>query len=53
MYPLTIEGLLMCYTAAIPFFHNTLGGTLIYSAVLFGGYEYIKYKAPSLVAVEA
>lgn len=53
MYPLTIEGLLMCYTAAIPFFHNTLGGTLIYSAVLFGGYEYLKYKSPSLVSVEA
>ncbi len=53
MYPLTIEGLLMCYTAAIPFFHNTLGGTVIYSAVLFGGYEYLKYKSPSLVSVEA
>jgi hypothetical protein len=53
MYPLTWEGIVMCYTAAIPFFHNTLGGTVIYSAVLFGGYEYIKYKSPSLVAVEA
>lgn len=35
-YPHTTQGLLMCYTAAIPFFGNTLAGTMVYSAVLFG-----------------
>lgn len=36
LYPHTTQGLLLCYTAAIPFFGNTLAGTLVYSAVLFG-----------------
>ena len=35
MYPHTAQGLIMCYTAAIPFFGNTIAGTMIYSAVLF------------------
>ncbi|MEX0649332.1 MAG: DUF6580 family putative transport protein [Balneolaceae bacterium] len=48
MYPLTAEGFITCYTAAIPFFHNTLAGDLIYSGVLFGGYEWAKTQYPSL-----
>ncbi len=35
MYPHTAQGLALCYAAAIPFFGNTLAGTMIYSAVLF------------------
>jgi hypothetical protein len=38
LYPLTLDGLLSCYWAAVPFFRNTLVGTLFYSAALFGGY---------------
>ena len=34
-YPLNFSGLLSCYTAAIPFFRNTLSSTIIYSVVLF------------------
>ena len=34
MYPLTIDGLLLCYTTAIPFFGNTLAGTLFYVSLL-------------------
>ena len=34
MYPLTLEGLLLCYTMAIPFFGNTLAGTLFYVSLL-------------------
>lgn len=52
MYPLTIEGLIMCYTAAIPFFHNTIAGNVIYSAVLFGGYEWLKATYPSLEPIQ-
>ena len=37
LYPLTLEGLLACYIAALPFFQNTFWGTLSYSVVLFGG----------------
>ena len=34
MYPMTIEGLILCYTMAIPFFGNTLAGTLLYVFLL-------------------
>ena len=33
-YPKTINGLLLCYTMAIPFFQNTLLGTIIYTAII-------------------
>ncbi len=51
LYPPTLEGLIMCYTAAIPFFHNTLAGNVIYSAILFGAYEWLKNAYPALEAV--
>ena len=41
-YPLTIEGLLTCFTLAIPFFWNTLAGDLVYTAVLFYSFSTIK-----------
>lgn len=39
MYPMTTEGLIMCYSAAIPFFKMTVAGDLAYSGVLFIAYE--------------
>ncbi|MGA2593052.1 MAG: DUF6580 family putative transport protein [Bryobacteraceae bacterium] len=36
MYPHTLSGLALCYTAAIPFFGRTLAADLLYSGVLFG-----------------
>lgn len=36
IYPLTMTGLIACFTAAIPFFGNTLLGNLFYTGVLFG-----------------
>ena len=33
MYPKTLDGLILCYTMAIPFFQNTLLGTLFYTLV--------------------
>lgn len=53
MYPLTMEGLITCYTAAIPFFHYTIAGNVVYSAILFGSYEWIKAQNPSLQSVKA
>lgn len=53
MYPLTTEGFITCYAAAIPFFHYTIAGNVVYSAVLFGTYEWIRAQNPSLLAVEA
>jgi len=43
LYPRTLEGLVICYVAAIPFFANTLAGTLFYTAVLFGGVPWSKF----------
>ena len=39
-YPITFGGLTACYTAGIPFFLNGIGGDLVFSAVLFGGYAW-------------
>lgn len=36
-YPKTWDGLVACYVAAIPFFHNTFLGDVGYVSVLFGG----------------
>ncbi len=44
MYPATWEGLLACYVAALPFFRNTLVSSLLFSGVLFGGYEFYRRK---------
>ena len=33
-YGHTIEGLITCYTLAIPFFGNTIAGTIIFSALI-------------------
>lgn len=38
-YPRTAEGLLECYTAALPFFGNSLAGDLLYSGLLAGVFE--------------
>lgn len=44
LYPKTIAGLLTCYVAAIPFFHNALLGDLFYTGVLFGGFALIEKR---------
>jgi hypothetical protein len=47
-YEKTSGGLMACYTAAIPFFHNTLLGDIFFAAILFGLYELAKTKFPQL-----
>ncbi|MCL5003933.1 MAG: hypothetical protein M1352_01535 [Patescibacteria group bacterium] len=41
-YPHNLTGLIACYTAAIPFFRNTVLGDLSYTALFFGGFELAK-----------
>jgi hypothetical protein len=48
-YPYTIEGLMQCYIAAIPFFKGTVMGDLFYNFILFGSYALVKWKFPKLV----
>ena len=47
-YPHNFAGLMECYTAAIPFFRNTLVGDLAYVAGLFGLFELINKFVPDL-----
>ena len=48
-YEQSIEGLLTCYSMALPFFNNTLAGSVVYSTIMFGGYEVIKNYLPDSV----
>ncbi len=49
-YPNTFQGLISCYTMAIPFFHNTLLSGLLYSGVFFGSFYLAQQKFPVLKA---
>ncbi len=53
LYPTTAAGLAACFTAAIPFFHNTLIGDLFFTGAMFGLFELAKAKFPDLVRVKA
>jgi drug/metabolite transporter (DMT)-like permease len=44
LYPKTAAGLMMCYTAALPFLANTVMSDLLYSALLFGLYAWASSK---------
>ena len=48
LYPRSIEGLIACYVAAIPFFGNTVLGNLLFSGLLFGGWAIAQNKLPML-----
>ncbi len=43
-YPATFEGLIACYTAAIPFFRYTIVGDLFFIGVFFGAFELVKHR---------
>ncbi|MGE5563688.1 MAG: DUF6580 family putative transport protein [Bacillota bacterium] len=52
-YPVNYAGLVACYTAAIPFFQNTVAGDLFYTVLLFGGFSLAEAMMPRLRAAEA
>jgi hypothetical protein len=46
--PKTFDGLMLCYVDGIPFFKMSILGTLVFSAIFFGTYIFIKnYQAIS------
>ncbi len=47
-FPKTLEGLIACYTAALPFFRNMILGDLFYTALLFGGFAVLERGFPAL-----
>ena len=50
LYPLTWEGLVACYAAAIPFFGSTLAGDLFYTGLLFGAFALAERRIPRFSA---
>jgi glucose dehydrogenase len=48
MYAETVTGFWACLSAAIPFERNFLAATLLYSAIMFGTFEWMKLKYPAL-----
>lgn len=47
-YPQTLEGLMACYAAGIPFLKGTVLGDLFYSAALFGAFALAQRQSPVL-----
>jgi uncharacterized membrane protein len=43
-YPKTLNGLLECYTLAIPFFRNSLIGDFFFAGVMYYGFEFVSNK---------
>ncbi len=52
-YPQTANGLMAAYAAGLPFLQNGILGTLLYSAILFGGYALLKQRLPQLNQTQA
>ena len=48
MYPKTLAGFWACLVAAIPFEKNFFIGTLVYGAIMFGAFEWVKLRFPRL-----
>lgn len=40
--PKTFDGLMMCFADGIPFYKNSVWGTMFFSALLFGGYYLVR-----------
>ena len=47
-YPLTVEGILACYIAALPFLRNAALGNLLYVAIFFGSLRLVERRFPQL-----
>ncbi len=48
LYPRTLAGLVVCFTAAVPFFRNSLIGDMAFTAILFGGFALLENSVISL-----
>lgn len=46
-YSHTIQGLMNCYVAGLPYFRMTVLGDLFFAAILFGGYELLRIQVPA------
>jgi len=53
LYPHTLDGLVECYAMALPFFRNEIAGDVLWSAMLFGLFDFVQagiktYRAKGL-----
>lgn len=44
LYPTTLQGLVQCYVAGLPFLDRTVLGDLVWTAVLFGGAWLVQHQ---------
>jgi hypothetical protein len=44
LYERTLDGLITCYVAAIPFFRNTFQGDMLYTLILFGSFALLERR---------
>lgn len=51
-YPKNISGLVECYIAGLPFYRNGLLGDILYTTILFSGFQIAERTCPSLRSVE-
>lgn len=47
-YPMNFSGLMMSYTAGLPFFRNDLIGTLVFNGIFFGSFYLAQLRFPAL-----
>jgi hypothetical protein len=47
-YDKSLQGLIACYTAALPFFQWTVLGDLCYCGILFGSWELMEIRFPKI-----
>lgn len=48
MYPQDGAGLAAAYVAGVPFFQNTVAGTLVYAGLMFGSFAWLRQRNPAL-----
>lgn len=53
MYPQTFDGLLTCYTIALPFFGSSVLGDAVFSSLLFGGFALAERYLPNTITINS
>jgi hypothetical protein len=48
LYSKDLKGFILCYAMAVPYMMSFLMSTVLYSIILFGGFEWIQKRYPSL-----
>jgi len=51
--PKTFNGLILCYSDAVPFYRMSILATFIFSAILFGTYYFIRSQQPVAKQIKA